>query len=306
MNVKQAVSISLGSSARDKVVEIELLGQPIRLERRGTDGDMARAKALFAELDGQVDAFGLGGLDLWAQLDGRRYAFRSAHKLIAHVKQTPVVDGGGLKNTRERQVVQALIDNLGPRYHSGKVLLTAAIDRPGMTLAFVEQGYDVVFGDIMFALGLPIAIRSYKTFRLVARLLAGPVTKLPFSMLYPLGDKQDEIIPKFTGWYQWADVIAGDCHFIKRHMPDDLRGTVIVTNTTTPADMELFRQRGVEYVMTTTPMLNGRSFGTNMMEAALTAIAGHNRPLTNDELLTLIDRLDLKPTLHDLTVIGER
>jgi hypothetical protein len=306
MNVKQAVSISLGSSARDKVVEIELLGQPIRLARRGTDGDMARAKALFAELDGKIDAFGLGGLDLWAQLDGRRYAFRSAHKLIAHVKQTPVVDGGGLKNTLERQVVQALIYSLGSHYHSGKVMLTAAIDRPGMTLAFVEQGYDVVFGDIMFALGLPIGIRSYKTFRLVARLLAGPVTKLPFSMLYPLGDKQDEIIPKFTGWYQWADVIAGDCHFIKRHMPDDLRGTVIVTNTTTPADMELFRQRGVEYVMTTTPMLNGRSFGTNMMEAALTAIAGHNRPLTNDELLTLIDRLDLKPTLHDLTVIGER
>jgi hypothetical protein len=125
-------------------------------------------------------------------------------------------------------------------------------------------------------------------------------------MLYPLGDKQDEIIPKFTKWYQWADVIAGDCHFIKRHMPDDLRGTVIVTNTTTPADMELFRQRGVEYVMTTTPVLNGRSFGTNMMEAALTAIAGHNRPLTNDELQALIDRLDLKPTLHHLTVIGER
>jgi hypothetical protein len=306
MNVKQAVSISLGSSARDKVVEIELLGQPIRLERRGTDGDMARAKALFAELDGKIDAFGLGGLDLWAQLDERRYAFRSAHKLIAHVKQTPVVDGGGLKNTLERQVVQALIDNLGPRYHAGKVMLTAAIDRPGMTLAFVEQGYDVVFGDIMFALGLPIAIRSYKTFRLAAGLLAGPTTKLPFSMLYPLGDKQDEIIPKFTKWYQWADVIGGDCHFIKRHMPDDLRGTVIVTNTTTPADMELFRQRGVEYVMTTTPALDGRSFGTNMMEAALTAVAGHNRPLTTDELQALIDQLDLKPTLHHLTVIGER
>jgi hypothetical protein len=300
MGMKQAVSISLGSSARDKVVEIELLGQPVRLERRGTDGDIEQAKALFAELDGQVDAFGLGGIDLWVQLDERRYAISAAHKLVAHVRQTPVVDGSGLKNTLERQTAQALIDALGPRYHSGKVLLTAAIDRYGMTLAFVEQGYDIAYGDLMFALGIPIALRSFGSFRLVARLLAGPATKLPISMLYPTGDKQNEIVPKFTKWYQWADVIGGDCHFIKRHMPDDLSGTVIVTNTTTPQDMEMFRQRGVDHVMTTTPVLNGRSFGTNMMEAALTAVAGHNRPLTTDELQTLIDELQLKPTLHQL------
>jgi hypothetical protein len=28
-------------------------------------------------------------------------------------------------------------------------------------------------------------------------------------------------------------VIAGDCHYITRYMPDDLEGKVIVTNTTT-------------------------------------------------------------------------
>ena len=301
--MKRAVSVSLGGSARDKAVEIELSGQPVRLERRGTDGDTERAKALFAELDGQVDAFGLGGIDLYVQLDERQYAISAAHKLVAHVKQTPVVDGRGLKNTLERQVVQVLIDTLGPRYHSGKVLLTAGVDRYGMTLAFQEQGYDIAYGDLMFALGIPIAIRSRRGFRLLARLLAAPATKLPISVLYPTGEKQDEIVPRFTKWYQWADVIAGDCHFIKRHMPDDLSGTVIVTNTTTPADMEMFRQRGVEYVMTTTTVLNGRSFGTNMMEAALTAVSGKNRPLTNDELQTMIDELQLKPTV---TVIGDR
>jgi len=301
--MKRAVSVSLGGSARDKAVEIELMGQPVRLERRGTDGDTERAKALFAELDGQVDAFGLGGIDLYVQLDERQYAISAAHKLVAHVKHTPVVDGRGLKNTLERQVVQVLIDTLGPRYHSGKALLTAGVDRYGMTLAFQEQGYDIAYGDLMFALGIPIAIRSRRGFRLLARLLAAPATKLPISVLYPTGEKQDEIVPRFTKWYQWADVIAGDCHFIKRHMPDDLSGTVIATNTTTPADMEMFRQRGVEYVMTTTPVLNGRSFGTNMMEAALTAVAGKNRPLSNDELQTMIDELQLKPTV---TVVGDR
>ena len=88
----------------------------------------------------------------------------------------------------------------------------------------------------------------------------------------------------------------------KQHMSADLAGKVIVTNTTTEKDMVLFRERGVRYVMTTTPVLNGRSFGTNMMEAALTALAGKGRPLTHTELDELIDQLDLKPTLHDLSV----
>ena len=298
--MKKAVSVSLGVSDRDKAVEVDLLGETVRIERCGTDGDVDRATALFTELDGQVDALGVGGIDLWVEMDQKRYNITAGHKLIKNVKQTPVVDGSGLKNTLERMVVDALITEVGPQYNSGKVLVTAGSDRYGMTLSFVDKGYDVTYGDLMFAVGLPIAIRSFKTFKLMARLLALLVTKLPISILYPTGEKQDEIVPKFGKWYAWADVIAGDCHYIKHHMPDDLSGKTVVTNTTTPKDMEMFKERGVLYVVTTTPILDGRSFGTNMMEAALTAVAGKNRPLTHAELNEMIADLDMRPTIHKL------
>ncbi len=301
--MKRAVSVSLGSSQRDKKVEVELLGERVSVERRGTDGDIAKATALFTELDGQVDALGVGGIDLWVKMDDKTWNISAAHKLIQGVKQTPVVDGSGLKNTLEAHAAQTLVAELGAGYAQGRVLLTAAIDRYGMTKSFVAQGYETVFGDLMFALGIPIAIHKFSTFKIVAGLLAAPATKLPISVLYPTGDKQDKIIPKFTNWYEWATVVAGDCHYIKRHMPDDLRGKVIVTNTTTPKDMEMFKQRGVTHVLTTTPVLDGRSFGTNMMEAALTAVAGKNRPLTNAELNEMLTELNLKPTVHNLGAI---
>lgn len=44
----------------------------------------------------------------------------------------------------------------------------------------------------------------------------------------------------------------------------------------------------------------GRTFGTNMMEAALTAYAGKGRPLGDDELNDLIDDLELRPTVTTL------
>jgi hypothetical protein len=298
--MKRAVSISLGSSKRDKQVEIDLLGERVAIERRGTDGNIEKATALFTELDGKVDALGVGGIDLWIEMGPKRYPLHAAHKLVRNVQQTPVVDGSGLKNTLERQVVPALVERLGPAYERGQVLLTAGVDRYGMTLSFFECHYEVVCADLMFALGIPIPIRTLPGLKRMARILMPIVGRLPISVLYPTGEKQDEIIPKFGKWYDWATVIAGDCHYIKRHMPADLTGKVIVTNTTTPTDMELFRQRGIQTVLTTTPEYDGRSFGTNMMEAALTAVAGKKRPLSHDELNQMLAELKLRPTVHSL------
>jgi hypothetical protein len=79
-----------------------------------------------------------------------------------------------------------------------------------------------------------------------------------------------------------------------------MAGKVIVTNTTTPEDVEFFKKIGVKYLITTTPVLEGRSFGTNMMEAALVAVSGKNRPLTWDELSEMLDKLGFEPQLQEL------
>lgn len=83
-------------------------------------------------------------------------------------------------------------------------------------------------------------------------------------------------------------------------MPDELPGKIILTNTTTPEDVELFRQVGIKTLVTTTPNLDGRSFGTNMMEAALVAVSGKGRKLTLEELSALIDELNFQPQIVDL------
>ncbi len=50
--MKRAVSVSIGSSKRDKAVEVNLLGEKISIERIGTDGDMEAAALKYQELDG--------------------------------------------------------------------------------------------------------------------------------------------------------------------------------------------------------------------------------------------------------------
>jgi hypothetical protein len=124
--------------------------------------------------------------------------------------------------------------------------------------------------------------------------------RLPFKWVYPTGEKQEERLPRWESYYRWATVITGDCLYIKRHLPDGLDGRVVATNTTTPADVEMFRQAGIKYLITSTPVLEGRSFGTNMMEAALVAVSGRGRKLSFDELNQLLDQLGFEPQLQEL------
>ena len=297
--MKRAVSVSLGSSTRDKKVVIALGGEQISVERIGTDGDAQRARRLFAELDGKVDALGVGGVDLYLRLDDREYPLHAALKLVQDVQQTPVVDGRGLKHTLERRVFELAAPMMGdlPRFH--RAFVPVAVDRLGLATAVSEVADEVILGDLMVALEIPIPVRGIAAFRRLARVLLPIVSHFPLSMLF-YGSDGGTTEPRYQHYYTDADLIAGDFMFMKKHLPRELAGKTVITNTTTEQNVQLLRERGVRRMITTTPRYEGRSFGTNMMEATLTAYAGKGHPLTDAELNGLVDELDLRPSVQQL------
>jgi len=300
--MKHAVSISIGSSKRDKAVEIELLGEKVLIERIGTDGDMEKAALKFKELDGKVDAFGVGGADLGMFVADKWYPLYSVQSMVRYIKETPVVDSAGLKNTLENRLAPFINAQIGEYVQKlgKKAFITMGVDRWGMTKSFLDDQYECIFGDFMFALGLPFTVHSEASLKRLAAVLLPIGGRLPFKWVYPTGEKQEQRVPKWEKYYLWSTVIAGDCHYVKHHMPDRLDGKVIATNTTTPTDIDAFRASGVKYLVTSTPVLEGRSFGTNMMEAALVAVSGKKRVLTHDELNQLLDQLGFTPQLQEL------
>jgi hypothetical protein len=301
--MKRAVSISIGSSKRNKAVTVKLLGEEISIERIGTDGDMEAAALKYKELDGKVDAFGVGGADLGLMVDDKWYRLYSVEKMVRFIKETPVVDGTGLKNTLERKAapfVEAKLGDYIQKNGGKKVFVMTGADRWGLAHGFVEAGYECTFGDFMFSLGLNIPLHTEKQLKSLASWVMPLAGRLPFEWVYPVGEKQEERKPKYPKWFEWAPVIAGDCHYVKRYMPDNMQGKVVVTNTTTPQDVELFKKCGVKYLVTTTPVLDGRSFGTNMMESALIALSGKKRALTREEYEELLQKLGFVPSLQEL------
>lgn len=301
--MKKVLGISLGSSKRDHKVEIEILGEKVEIERRGTDGDVQKMMQIFQEYDGKVDAFGLGGTDLYLYSgpQGKRYTIKESERIVRVIKKTPIVDGTGIKYVLEKSVVKYIISQTDIPLKGKKVLVTITVDRFGMAEGLIEAGCEMTFGDLIFCLNIPIPLHSFKSIEIFARLLLPILVYVPIKYLYPTGKKQEKSNLKYIKYFQDADIIAGDYLGISQYMPEDMEGKIIITNTITSSNVEDLKKRGVSYLITTTPELNGRSFGTNVFQATLVAISGKSpEELEPEDYLKLIEKTGFKPRIEKL------
>lgn len=299
--MKKVVSISLGSSKRNKTHSVEILGEQFEIERTGTDGDLEKFGQMFTDLDGKVDALGVGGADIYVVVGSKRYAFRQIVQLVSGATKTPVVDGSGLKHTLERETINTLQKDGTVDFSKETVLLVSAVDRFGMAQALVNLGAKIVFGDLMFAIGLPIQIRSYRWVKFIGATTLPIICRCPFKWFYPTGEKQEKRTPKYPKVFAEATFICGDWHYIRRYAPDDLKGKTILTQTLRKADLEWLKEAGARRAITTTPVMGGETFATNVMEGVIVALLG-KRPeqLSEADYLDTLKKLDWKPNVISL------
>jgi len=303
--MKKVLSVSIGSTSRNHTTRREFLGQEMELSRQGTNGDLNKAIEMYKAYDGKVDAFGVGGLEFYLGVGKRRYYLREAKRIRKAVNVSKIGDGNGVKGLLVKRALDALEIHLNKEDNTlrgMKAMKTNAVDRYVMAAALVDAGCEVTACDFMFSFGLPIPIRSLATVRFLAGVILPVVSQLPFHWLYTLGTAQDKPPePRWEKYYQESDVLAGDFISIRTHMPNDLSGKIIVTNTTTSKNVEELHERNLHILVTTTPRLEGRSFGTNVMEATLLALMDKPQSeVTEADFLDLIERIPLEPNIEVL------
>ena len=301
--MKKVLGVSLGSSTRDHKVVVEILGEKVEIERRGTDGDVKKMMQIFQENDGKVDVFSLGGTDLYLYSGphGKRYTIRESEKIVSVIKKTPIVDGTGIKYVLEKSVVKYIDTQTDISLKGKKALVTITVDRYGMAEGLIDAGCEMTFGDLIFCLNIPIPLHSFRSIEIFARLLLPILVHVPIKYLYPTGEKQEKSNLKYVKYFQDADIIAGDYLGISQYMPKNMEGKIVITNTVTSSNVEDLKKKGVNYLITTTPEFEGRSFGTNVFQATLAAISGKSpEELQPEDYLKLIEKTGFKPRIEKL------
>lgn len=295
--MKKVVIVSLGPKGREEDFEYEFLGEKVEVEWLATDGDVGRAADLIARHDGKADAIGLDSMNRAYHVGGKDYPITEVASIVREAVATPVVDGSNLKRTLERWAVSWIAETfpelLKPHTH---IFMPCGVDRWHMAKVFTEYTQNLEFGDAMLHWSWPWTLKGLDRLEAYAEWFLPWVCDRPYKALYPTGRRQDEASPRFAKAFRKAEILVGGLHYIRRYAPQDIRNKVIVTNALGAGDLEDLRDRGVRTVFTTTPEMNGRSYGTNVLEAVMVAASGKNvRDLKTDDFLGMISDSKIEP-----------
>ncbi|MBE3573462.1 MAG: quinate 5-dehydrogenase [Moorella humiferrea] len=266
----RVVSVSLGTPRRNYRYRLDLRGTPVLVERLGCGGDLNEAGRLLESLEGKAAALGLGGANFFYQVREYRVPCPAGQYLKQRVKGTPLVDGSGWKEAVDPWSVAALQEE-GIKLAGRTALVVSVLDRSWLAYALAEAGCRVLAGDPAFALKLPVSL-PLPSFAAIARCTLPLLARIPLKYLYPLGSRQEAPGRGRAFLYREADIIAGNWHFIRSHLPPTLKGKIVIAAGTTAEDRRLLQQLGARYLVTTSPLWGETAPSANMLEAVLVAL----------------------------------
>jgi hypothetical protein len=109
-------------------------------------------------------------------------------------------------------------------------------------MAATEICDQIVFGDLMVVLGVPVPLFGLTAFRRMVRFMLPMVSYFPMSLIF-YGSDGAQHEPRYVKYFCASDLIAGDFLFMRKYMPSRLDGKTVVTNSTTSEDISLLKER---------------------------------------------------------------
>lgn len=303
--MKQIVVIHLGAPDTAATETVTFLTQLVQITRRGCGGDVHRAQDLIAQYDGQVEAMVLDGLPAELRLGPVKRPHALGMALPALARQTPLVDGSGVRGGLERWGV-ILADRAQPGIFAEKrILMTPGLNHAGLAQSLARHSPNLRYADpvIYFALPDVPGLGYQQTLDQAAAPTLEQLKDFPFRRLFPLNGQPD--IARARAPFEWADVLAGDIGAIRRYAPARLDHKIVVVESATDEDVADLRARGVSIVVTLMPALDHKGglgrWSAAVLEGLLVALRPHpHLPLTENTYLDLIADLDWSPGIRYL------
>lgn len=295
---KEIVSISLAPSSSDFELTAQIFGEKVHVRRFGTDGDVLRARELVSQFDGQVDAIGLGGMNIFFRVGQRTYIHKQIQQVASAAKATPLVDGIHIKNTFERWAISQVAEQQRGIFRHKKVFIVSGIDQYGMAQVLSSFTREIFFGDPIFQLNFPFALRSFNQLERYAKLILPYLCRSSYRRLFPVEQEHTRRTIRSAKYFNQANIIVGESICIQRFAPENLKDKVVITDDISTSDLEDFRKRGVESLITVIPPLSDMHpfVGADVLEAIFASFI--DRPTaetTDNDYLDLISRCDLSP-----------
>ena len=301
--MKQILMIDLGEDRATR--EVTFAGQTVQVERIGANGNPELVGQLIEQYDGKVEVIALEGMPAQLRLGNATHAHGEGARLRGLARQTPVVDGGGVRDGLERWAVM-LANRAQPGIFAEKyILMVPGLNHSGLTDEITKHSPVVRYADPFVFFNLPDfpGVGSRQSLDQVAGPTLEQLAQLPFKRVHAPAGTPHAHRPESP--FDHADILVGDIGAILRYAPAKLARKTVVVEYATEEDIRELTRRGVAIVVTLMPGLGERGSLGDLPAAAMEAIfvacrADPNLPLNEDTYLDLMADLDWTPHVRYL------
>jgi predicted amino acid dehydrogenase len=296
--LKKIVSISLGPSRLDYQFEAELWGERFHIRRVGCDGDTDSARQLVREHDGQVDCIALGGMAISFRVGERTWHHKETWRIASAARTTPVVGGRALKRIVDRWAIREIARQQPELFDGANVLFLSGIANYDAVEVMREFTDSMTFADPVLHYGVPAVLPDRRRLEAYARVAMPFLTRRPYVSFFPRGRAAEGIQQReLMRFFLQADVVVGDLRLLMHYAPKDMPHKVVITDTIDDEALEIFRQRGVEVLCTTTPeVFPGRRVDLQILHAlAVAHLQKDPRQIDEQDYLDLASRMSGRP-----------
>lgn len=284
--MKNVIGISLGARRQDFDFQTRLLGQVLRVRRRGTDGSPEAAARLLQYWGARADAIGVG----WPLHD-------AAEELPTRhgARRASLSDGSRLADLFMEWAVRHAQSTLGRHFDNARVLFFSGLAHQKLALTLSECTPNLSFADPLLQLGVPKLLGSLDALSLYAagahqvREWVGP-RRLPAGLL----QQWSQHVLRHAVAH--AHVVVAAAHELDALGLQELAGKTIVTTTVNEQRLAQLRDKGVALVIDAAPQVQGRALDPCLVDAMILAATGRDPPdLSDDDLLAILDGEGLQP-----------
>lgn len=300
--MKRVLSIGTGSSQRNYHTKITIAGQPIEVERIGTDGAISQVATLVRAYDGQVDVIALEGLPSIICIAEARYAVRNVVPIAAQARVTPVVDGSVIRATLERWAIKRVHNSEPDLLRHQRVLVLDGSACYPLAQMLAEQSADLCFADAILQTGLAFA-PTLHSLRQLERYTAIVLPLLLAAGYTPAhGYNGHSLRRRLQALWQERAVIVGSFATLQPFAPSDLSEHTLITDDPSTAEIEQMRQRGLAALITMTPPLHSEQpfVSSAVLEALMLTLQPGRHTLAPSTVLNFITTQGWEPTIQRL------
>ena len=292
------VQVSLTGSDRDYDEHVTFLEHDFRIVRLGTNGDVAAAEALVRKWAEQAAAIAVTGIRearAAGLYDGELEAIERVRRATTAV---PVTNGHALRDVLQEWAIRHVQNEMPGFFNNARTLVLGGVNHDRTTRILREFTPNLEFADPLLRLDLPARLDSNPVLGLAANVALWPVRRLPGqvqSLIKTPGHRLSNAMAHNAA--RNSDIVVATYDELTGFGLEDLAGKTIVTSAISQDRLAELASRGVDMVLDTTPQPFHVTVVEAVFEAMMLATVSSAGPLTNDDLLDMIDSAGLEPRL---------